>query len=87
MRLLLATCVSGHAAETLRTHGHHVVWIGDWNDDPGDERNLAPAFPESRILYTLDKDVGELDVVRQRPHSGIMRLVSFSFRQQGIVCR
>ena len=86
MRLLLDTCISGHAAEMLRAHSHDVVWTGEWEHDPGDEQILALAFAENRILITLDKDFGELAIVRQRPHSGIIRLVNFSFRLQGTVC-
>jgi predicted nuclease of predicted toxin-antitoxin system len=35
---------------------------------------------------TLDKDFGELAIVRGLPHSGIVRLVGFGATQQGAVC-
>ena len=35
---------------------------------------------------TLDKDFGEMAVVRGSPHHGILRLVGFSARQQGSAC-
>jgi predicted nuclease of predicted toxin-antitoxin system len=35
---------------------------------------------------TLDKDFGEIVVVRGTPHSGILRLVGFRARQQGPSC-
>jgi hypothetical protein len=44
--------------------GHDVIWAGDWSDDPGDEAILARASEERRVLVTLDKDFGELAIVR-----------------------
>lgn len=35
---------------------------------------------------TLDKDFGELAVIRGRPHSGIVRLVGFAAREQANAC-
>ena len=86
MRLLLDTCVWGGAKAVLREAGHDVVWGGDWDEDPGDEAILALAHQERRVLVTLDKDFGELAIVRRLPHSGILRLVGFSGREQGNVC-
>jgi predicted nuclease of predicted toxin-antitoxin system len=62
------------------------VWTGDWSEDPGDEEILATAYSEGRILVTLDKDFGELAIVRGTPHCGILRLVNLSTRQQASVC-
>jgi predicted nuclease of predicted toxin-antitoxin system len=39
-----------------------------------------------RVLVTLDKDFGELAVVRGRPHAGLVRLVGVSARQQAAAC-
>ena len=38
------------------------------------------------MLVTLDKDFGELAVVRAQPHVGIIRLVETPARRQGPVC-
>jgi predicted nuclease of predicted toxin-antitoxin system len=86
MKLLLDTCVWGGATKTLEASGHDVVWSGDWSEDPGDEEILAKAHSEGRILVTLDKDFGELAIVKRKRHSGILRLVNLSAKQQGIVC-
>ena len=86
MKLLLDTCVWGGAVKTLVDSGHDVVWAGDWPEDPGDDEILAKAHEQGRILATLDKDFGEMAVVRGKPHSGIVRLVNIPARQQGIVC-
>lgn len=86
MRVLLDTCVSGGVREALRALGHDVVWTGEWQTDPGDKEILDLANEEGRVLVTLDKDFGELAVVHNRPHCGIVRLVDFSARDQARVC-
>jgi predicted nuclease of predicted toxin-antitoxin system len=86
MKLFLDTCVSGHAFFELRSAGHDLVWSGEWPEDPGDEAILERAHREGRILVTLDKDFGELAVVYEKPHSGIIRLVNFRVIHQATVC-
>ena len=54
--------------------------------DPGDEEVLRQAFQDKRILITLDKDFGELAIMRGMAHSGILRLVNISTRQQAKIC-
>lgn len=83
MKLLLDSCVWGGARRELEAAGHDVVWAGDWDDDPGDEVILNIAHHEGRVLATLDKDFGELAIVRGLKHSGIVRLVGFRAREQG----
>ena len=66
-----------------RRRRYEVVWAGDWDRDPGDDAILAAAHAEGRALVTLDKDFGELAVLRGKAHSGILRLVGFRARDQG----
>ena len=47
---------------------------------------LQRAHREGRLLVTLDKDFGELAIVRKIPHAGIMRLVNISAKRQVEVC-
>ncbi|MEK6634227.1 MAG: DUF5615 family PIN-like protein [Nitrospirota bacterium] len=47
---------------------------------------MAMAYQEGRILITLDKDFGELAVVRDQAHAGIVRLVILSASQQAAAC-
>ena len=47
---------------------------------------FSPAHQEGRVLVTLDKDFGELAVVRGHPHAGIVRLVNWSAFQQASIC-
>jgi predicted nuclease of predicted toxin-antitoxin system len=86
LKVLLDTCVAAATKLALEAVGHDVVWSGDWPADPGDDDILALAHSEGRVLLTLDKDFGELAVVHERAHAGIVRLVGFSSSQQGPMC-
>ena len=86
MRVLLDSCVWGGAVAVIRDAGHDCLWVGEWPEDPGDSEILDRAHQDGRVLVTLDKDFGELAVVRRVPHSGIVRLVGFPARRQGEVC-
>ncbi|MBI5446823.1 MAG: DUF5615 family PIN-like protein [Deltaproteobacteria bacterium] len=86
MKLLLDACVWGGAREDLEAAGHDVVWVGDWPEDPGDDAILGRAYRESQVLVTIDKDFGELAIVRGIRHAGIVRLVGMRARQQGPAC-
>jgi predicted nuclease of predicted toxin-antitoxin system len=86
MKLLLDTCVRGGVLADIQAAGHDAIWVGDWDEDPGDEEILARALAEGRILVTLDKDFGELAIGRGLPHGGILRLVNFPARHQAKAC-
>ena len=75
--VLLDTCVWGGVLAPLAGLGHDVIWSGNWPHDPGDTEILRRAHGEKRILVTLDKDFGELAIVKGMPHSGIIRFSSF----------
>lgn len=83
MKVLLDGCVWGGARDALRIAGHEVESTADWPRDPGDEEILAHAFENTQVLITLDKDFGEIAVVRQRPHHGFIRLVTLRAEDQG----
>lgn len=70
----------------LTAAGHDVLAAADWDEDPGDAVILEFAYRDERILITLDKDFGELAIAQGKPHSGILRLVNFSARQQAVIC-
>ena len=86
MRLLLDTCIWGGARRELQVQGHDVIWAGEWPEDPGDDEILERAYREARVLVTLDKDFGELAIVRGMPHAGIIRLVNLGTSQQAVTC-
>ena len=86
MKLLFDGCVSRFAVEAARSAGHDVTWAGDWEEDPGDEEILARAHAEGRVVVTIDKDFGELAILRGAPHHGIVRLSAMPARSQGAAC-
>ncbi|MDD5307519.1 MAG: DUF5615 family PIN-like protein [Deltaproteobacteria bacterium] len=87
MKVLIDSCVWGGAAAEIAGAGHDVVSVADvWAEDPGDEQVLNTASAEGRVLVTLDKDFGELAVVRGVRHAGIVRLVGLGAREQGGLC-
>jgi predicted nuclease of predicted toxin-antitoxin system len=75
--ILLDTCVWGGVLPVLLELGHDVIWCGSWEKDPGDTAILTAAHSGNRILVTLDKDFGELAILKGMPHHGIARLTGF----------
>jgi predicted nuclease of predicted toxin-antitoxin system len=86
MKILLDTCVWGGAIAKLEAAGIDAEWTGHWKEDPGDHKILDYAYKNGRILVTLDKDFGEMAILREIPHCGIMRLVSIPARLQAGYC-
>lgn len=85
-RVLLDTCVWGGAVPELSGFGHDVVWSGNWTKDPGDRAILEAAHSQGRILVTLDKDFGELAILKGMPHAGIIRLTGFrAIQMAGVI--
>lgn len=87
MRLLLDSCVWGGARASLAAQGHDVVAVAELPADPGDDIILQMASDQHRVLVTLDKDFGELAVLRARPHAGIIRLIGLRANQQAEICQ
>ena len=76
----------GKASDELSAAGHDVIWSGAWPQDSGDEEILALAHRDARVMVTLDKNFGELATVHGSAHSGILRLVNISAKQQASGC-
>jgi predicted nuclease of predicted toxin-antitoxin system len=81
-KLLIDSCVSTSVATAFRAKGYEVDWVGDWGRDPGDQEILERAAQETRVLITLDRDFGELAVLRGMRHHGILRLVDIRLHEQ-----
>ena len=78
--------MAGSVVPALTEAGHDVECVIDWPSDPGDADILAHAQNHSQVVLTLDKDFGELAVVKGQPHSGVVRLVGFTATQQAAAC-
>lgn len=83
MRVLLDSCVWSGAAQAIAEAGHDVDWVGHWERDPGDSEILRVANAQGRVLVTLDKDFGELAIVRGAPHRGLIRVAGLRGPEQG----
>ncbi len=82
MKVLIDSCMAGSVAAALAGVGHEVECVADWPADPGDASVLSCARTAGQVVITLDKDFGELAVVRRQPHAGIVRLVGLPTAQQ-----
>lgn len=82
MKVLIDSCMAGSVSTALAEAGHDVECVVDWPKDPGDAAVLSHAQNTGQVVLTLDKDFGELIVVRGQPHSGVIRLVGFTAAQQ-----
>ncbi|MGD0896356.1 MAG: DUF5615 family PIN-like protein [Thermoguttaceae bacterium] len=83
MKFLLDVCVSSRSLEAfLAGRGHDVLSAVAVDPRASDERLLALALQDERVLVTEDKDFGELVFVRRLPHGPIVRLVELTVDQQ-----
>lgn len=83
MRFLLDVCVSSRSMNAfLVGQGHDVLSAVDIDPKASDERLLALALEDQRVLVTADKDFGELVFVRKLPHGPIIRLVELTVDEQ-----
>jgi len=57
MKLLVDACAGQRLSGQLRLASHDVLFVGDWDNDPGDEEILAIAQSEQRVIITRDKDL------------------------------
>ena len=83
MRFLLDVCVSSRSLEaSLLGQGYDVRSAVVIDPKASDERLMALALEEQRVLVTEDKDFGELVFVRRLPHGPIVRLVDLTVDEQ-----
>lgn len=83
MKFLLDVCVSSRSLQAfLVAQGHDVVSALTIDPKASDERLMALALQDDRVLATEDKDFGELIFVRKLPHGPVVRLVELSVDEQ-----
>ena len=79
MKFLLDVCVSSRTLQAfLQAQGHNVQSALAIDPTMSDERLMATALENDRVLATEDKDFGELIFVRMLPHGPNVRLVELS---------
>jgi predicted nuclease of predicted toxin-antitoxin system len=72
MKFVADEGVDAPIVEMLRSMEHDVLYIAELDTGAGDEKILAFANLENRILLTRDKDFGELVFRLKKVHSGIV---------------
>jgi len=83
MKFLLDVCVSSRSLEAfLVAQGHDVQSAVAVDPKASDERLMAMALQDERVLVAEDKDFGELVFVRKLPHGPILRLVELTVDEQ-----
>ena len=83
MKFLLDVCVSSRSLEAfLVGRGHDVLSAMTIDPRASDDRLLALALEDQRVLVTEDKDFGELVFVRRLLHGPIVRLVELTVDEQ-----
>ncbi len=75
MRILANENVPQPVVAELRRRGHDVTWMVEVGAEEDDVVVLARAQSEDRIVLTLDKDFGELALLRRLPASAGIVLV------------
>ena|SRR5438477_4060116 len=79
MKLLADNCVTITFDPAINNAGHDCIRI---SPDTGDKKLMEIAWREGRTIVTIDKDFGELAVLQQLPHHGILRLVRVRARDE-----
>ncbi|MEX2317029.1 MAG: DUF5615 family PIN-like protein [Pirellulales bacterium] len=83
MKFLLDVCVSSRSLSALlASQGHDVVSALAIDPRASDDRLMEVALQEDRVLFTEDKDFGELVFVRNLPHGPLVRLVELTVAEQ-----
>jgi hypothetical protein len=65
-------CLPRSLVFELRGRGHDVVWVSEAHPSIDDERVLAIATSEGRIVVTEDRDFGFLTMRMRRPAVGLV---------------
>ncbi len=74
MKFLADECFDASTVASLRSDGHDVLYVMEFQPGTQDQDILEKAFAEDRILITEDKGFGELVYRFKRPAKGIVLL-------------
>lgn len=83
MKLLIDSTISARAIEKIAASGHDVVWLGNLpkGHSQSDSQVLQLAAREKRVLVTLDRQLGEHEVLVGEEHR-LLRLSHFKVTEQ-----
>jgi predicted nuclease of predicted toxin-antitoxin system len=65
MKFFIDRCAGRRLAAWLRDQGRDVAEAQERGPDPGDRELLATAAAEGRMLVTMDKDFGDVEMPSQ----------------------
>ncbi len=82
MRFLLDVCAGGRLKTRLIEQGHDVLEVREIDQSMTDDEVLEIARKESRIVITVDKDFGELLIVKQGQACSVIRLPDVCFEKR-----
>lgn len=74
MRIVADEGVDQPIVEALRADGHEVFSIREESPGLHDQKVLRAAIDQEAVLFTTDKDFGELVHRQKKAHSGIVLL-------------
>lgn len=80
MKFLADECCDAELVSLLRSEGHDVLYVMEFEPGALDKEVLEKAFTEERILLTEDKDFGELTCRFKKPTYSII-LLRFEVRE------
>jgi predicted nuclease of predicted toxin-antitoxin system len=83
MKLLIDATISAQASEKVAAAGHDVVWLGSTAKGftQGDRQLLDLAARDARVVVTLDRQLGEHEVLLGEEHR-LLRLSHFKVTEQ-----
>jgi len=74
VKFLVDECCDTELVSLLRSEGHDVVYIMEFQPGALDKDVLEKAFIENRVLLTEDKNFGELIYRLKKPAYGVILL-------------
>jgi len=81
VKFLVDECVDSDLVPKLRSEGHDVLYVVEYNPGILDNELLNMAYSEKRILLTEDKDFGEL-VYRLKKSAFAIVLLRFEVKEK-----
>ncbi len=82
MKFLIDVCAGGRLKTRLMEQGHDVLEVREIDQSMTDAEVLKIASNENRVVITVDKDFGELLVVKREKVCSVIRLPDVCFEKR-----